>query len=199
MFKSRNVNELFLYRPYVRIWELVVGRFLWKYLPTGILACLKPQVKNYSKIDNYKNIPKSQTSKPERKAVKHAWNHKPDKLLFTNKYTRIYILVYPLKNNAYLILIKINMMSLFAKSDVGIYKKIFFDMAYNSAVGDTSQMNNPSLYLLHFITWLNNQINICFKIPFFLTHMPHCCLPDQLMKPTLWIYRLPLLFFKVIV
>ena len=82
-----NVDEFLIYRPIIRIWEPVVGKFLWKYLCAGNPACLKPQVKNKSRRANDENIPKSNTSKSEVKVGKHVRHHKPNKPILTTKYT----------------------------------------------------------------------------------------------------------------
>ena len=53
----------------------VIG--LWKYVRTGILACLKNQVKNHSKIDNSVNNQKSKTPKY---ILSKAWKENRDNI-----------------------------------------------------------------------------------------------------------------------
>ena len=51
---------------------------LWKYARTGILACLKNQVENHSKIDNSINNQKSKTSMSNFTKV---WKEKRENML----------------------------------------------------------------------------------------------------------------------
>ena len=98
-------------------------------------------------------------------------------------------------------------MGWFVQSDGGILKTSFCDLYYTSAVGATSPISNPSLYIypLFFVNELNKQtIKHIFPWNNFsvIIQITRYSLPYQLIKPPLWIYIYPfpphLCWFRVI-
>ena len=63
---------------------------IWKYVRTGIIVCLKNQVENHSKIDNYVNNQKSKTSKSN---LYKAWKENRDNMLDIKIQTSLLLLL----------------------------------------------------------------------------------------------------------
>ena len=65
----------------------------------------------------------------------------------------------------------------------------FFAKAYAEDIGDTLSICYPYLYYFCFPIRLKTK-KIIHNNPFVIPHILKCRLPDQSMKPTLWIYSL---------